>query len=114
MHLIGGVLMPDSHGNEVSLMYLRLLSNLHKMRSYSWGSAVLAMLYRELCRTTDPSAMDISGYLIRGHFIRCHSWHPLVTSHIYFHLLIGDESLRMNHESGYREVIHGSDILSDN
>ncbi|KAG8490274.1 hypothetical protein CXB51_015841 [Gossypium anomalum] len=29
-----------------------------------WGSAVLAMLYQELCRTTDPSAMDIGGCLI--------------------------------------------------
>ncbi|XP_040940661.1 protein MAIN-LIKE 2-like [Gossypium hirsutum] len=64
MHLIGGVLMPDSHGSEVSLMYLPLLSNLHNTRSYSWGSAVLATLYRELCRTTDPSAMDIGGCLI--------------------------------------------------
>ncbi|KAH1033242.1 hypothetical protein J1N35_045416 [Gossypium stocksii] len=64
MHLIGGVLMPDSHGSEVYLMYLPLLSNLHNTRSYSWGSAVLAMLYRELCRTTDPSTVDIGGCLI--------------------------------------------------
>ncbi|KAK5833601.1 hypothetical protein PVK06_017452 [Gossypium arboreum] len=64
MHLIGGVLVPDSHSSEVSLMYLLLLSNLHNTRSYSWGSAVLATLYRELCRTTDPSAMDIGGCLI--------------------------------------------------
>ncbi|KAK5772448.1 hypothetical protein PVK06_048737 [Gossypium arboreum] len=64
MHLIGGVLMPDANGNMVHLMYLPLLSNLHNTRSYSWGSAVLAMLYRELCRTTDPSTMDIGGCLI--------------------------------------------------
>ncbi|XP_052875634.1 serine/threonine-protein phosphatase 7 long form homolog [Gossypium arboreum] len=31
---------------------------------YSWGSSVLAILYRELCRTTDPSAVDIGGCLI--------------------------------------------------
>ncbi|MFQ6667572.1 hypothetical protein Gotur_033546 [Gossypium turneri] len=64
MHLIGGVLMPDANGGKVHLMYLPLLSNLHNTRSYSWGSAVLAMLYRELCRTTDLSAMDIGGCLI--------------------------------------------------
>ncbi|XP_040948605.1 serine/threonine-protein phosphatase 7 long form homolog [Gossypium hirsutum] len=64
MHLIGGVLMPDTNGSKVHLMYLPLLSNLHNTRSYSWGSAVLAMLYRELCRTTTPSAVDMGGGLI--------------------------------------------------
>ncbi|KAG8496053.1 hypothetical protein CXB51_009279 [Gossypium anomalum] len=64
MHLIGGVLMPDTHGSEVHLMYLPLLCNLHNTRSYSWGFAMLAILYRELCRTTDPSAVDIGGCLI--------------------------------------------------
>ncbi|XP_052487970.1 serine/threonine-protein phosphatase 7 long form homolog [Gossypium raimondii] len=64
MHLIRGVLMPDANGSKVHLMYLPLLSNLHNTRSYSWGSAVLAMLYRELCRTIDPSAVDIGRCLI--------------------------------------------------
>ncbi|KAG8479797.1 hypothetical protein CXB51_029307 [Gossypium anomalum] len=64
MHLIGGVLMTESNGSTVHMMYLPLLSNLHNSRSYSWGSAMLAMLYRELCRTPDPSAMDIGGCLI--------------------------------------------------
>ncbi|XP_052478026.1 serine/threonine-protein phosphatase 7 long form homolog [Gossypium raimondii] len=64
MHLIGGVLMPNANGSKVHLMYLPLLSNLHNTRSYSWGSAVLAMLYRELCRTTAPSAVDMGGCLI--------------------------------------------------
>ncbi|KAA3458821.1 serine/threonine-protein phosphatase 7 long form-like protein [Gossypium australe] len=88
IHLIGGVLMLDANDSTVHLMYLPLLSNLHNTRSYSWGSAVLAMLYRELCRTTDPSAMDIGGCLILlqcGHFTGYHSWHPLVTNHMYFH-----------------------------
>ncbi|KAH1083226.1 hypothetical protein J1N35_022987 [Gossypium stocksii] len=62
--LIVGVLMPDANGSTVQLMYLPLLFNLHNTRSYSWGFAVLAMLYRELCRMTDPSAMDIGGCLI--------------------------------------------------
>ncbi|XP_052476337.1 serine/threonine-protein phosphatase 7 long form homolog [Gossypium raimondii] len=64
MHLIGGVLMSDANGSKVHLMYLPLLSNLHNTRSYSWGSAVLAMLYRELCRTTASSAVDMGGCLM--------------------------------------------------
>ncbi|KAG8486509.1 hypothetical protein CXB51_019848 [Gossypium anomalum] len=64
MHLIGGVLMTNTHGSDVHLMYLPLLSYLHNTRSYSWGSSVLAILYCELCRMTDPSAVDIGGCLI--------------------------------------------------
>ncbi|XP_016752637.1 serine/threonine-protein phosphatase 7 long form homolog [Gossypium hirsutum] len=96
MHLIGGVLVPNSHDSKVSLMYLPLLSNLHNTRSYNWGSTVLAMLYRELCRTTDPSAMDIGGCLI------------LLQSWALYRM-----PFLIEHESGYREVIHGSDISSD-
>ncbi|XP_052482491.1 serine/threonine-protein phosphatase 7 long form homolog [Gossypium raimondii] len=33
-------------------------------RSYSWGSAILAMLYKELCQATDPQCKDIGGCLI--------------------------------------------------
>ncbi|KAH1084215.1 hypothetical protein J1N35_023976 [Gossypium stocksii] len=64
MHIIGGVLMPNSNNNRVHLQYLPLLADLRRVRSYSWGSAVLSMLYRELCRTTDPDAVDIGGCLI--------------------------------------------------
>ncbi|KAG8481534.1 hypothetical protein CXB51_026308 [Gossypium anomalum] len=64
MHIIGGVLMPNANNNRVHLQYLPLLANLCNVYSYSWGSAVLAMLYRELCRTTKPDAVDIGGYLV--------------------------------------------------
>ncbi|MFQ6645077.1 hypothetical protein Gotur_019407, partial [Gossypium turneri] len=61
MHIIGGVLMPDSNNNKVHIMYLPLLADLNNVRSYSWGFAVLAVLYRELCRTTKPSVVDMGG-----------------------------------------------------
>ncbi|KAH1040065.1 hypothetical protein J1N35_041808 [Gossypium stocksii] len=64
MHLIGGVFMLDTNGNKVHLVYLSLLSNSHNIRLYSWGSAMLTMLYREFCRMTDPSAVDIGRCLI--------------------------------------------------
>ncbi|XP_040932143.1 protein MAIN-LIKE 1-like [Gossypium hirsutum] len=44
MHIIGGVLMPNSNNNKVHLQYLPLLADLRSVRSYSWGSAVLPML----------------------------------------------------------------------
>ncbi|MFQ6653057.1 hypothetical protein Gotur_024644, partial [Gossypium turneri] len=61
MHILGGVLMPDANNNKVHLMYLPLLADLSSVRSYSWGSAVLAVLYRELCRTTNPDVVDMGG-----------------------------------------------------
>ncbi|XP_016669854.1 serine/threonine-protein phosphatase 7 long form homolog [Gossypium hirsutum] len=64
MHMIGVVLMPDANGDSVHLMYLPLLADLSTARSYSWGFAVLAMLYRELCRATKSKVHDIGGCLI--------------------------------------------------
>ncbi|MFQ6658722.1 hypothetical protein Gotur_027859 [Gossypium turneri] len=59
MYIIGGVLMPDANNNKVHIMYLPLLADLTNVRSYSWGSAILAVLYRELCRMTKPSVVDM-------------------------------------------------------
>ncbi|XP_016722736.1 protein MAIN-LIKE 2-like [Gossypium hirsutum] len=64
MQIIGGVLMPNANNNKVHLQYLPLLADLRNVRSYSWGSAVLAMLYHELYRTTKPDAIDIGGCLV--------------------------------------------------
>lgn len=61
LRLIGGVLMPDKTGNRVHLMYLTLLGDLERVRHYSWGSACLALLYREMCRATDPEAKTMGG-----------------------------------------------------
>ncbi|MFQ6627311.1 hypothetical protein Gotur_005191 [Gossypium turneri] len=63
MHIIGGEIMPDASNDKVHLMYLPLLANLSSVSSYSWGSAVLAVLYRELCRATDPKVRNIGGCL---------------------------------------------------
>ncbi|XP_052478354.1 protein MAINTENANCE OF MERISTEMS-like [Gossypium raimondii] len=46
MHIIEGVLMLNANNNKIHLMYLPLLADLHNICWYSWGSAVLAMLYR--------------------------------------------------------------------
>ncbi|MFQ6653967.1 hypothetical protein Gotur_025118 [Gossypium turneri] len=63
MHIIGGVLMPDASNNKVHIMYLPLLADLTNVCSYSWSFAVLAVLYRELCRTTKPSVVDMGECL---------------------------------------------------
>ncbi|XP_040956148.1 protein MAINTENANCE OF MERISTEMS-like [Gossypium hirsutum] len=85
MHIVGGVLMPDANNDNVHLMYLLLLANLSSVSSYSWGSAVLAVLYRELCRVTNPDVVDIGGCLtLLQSWVEC--------------------------SSRYREVVHCPDI----
>ncbi|MFQ6663307.1 hypothetical protein Gotur_030883 [Gossypium turneri] len=78
MHIIGGVLMPDSNNNK--------------------GSTVLAVLYRDLCRTTKPAVVNMGGCLTL-----LQSWAiyrmPFLAS--------------MEYLSGYREIIHCPDIPSD-
>ncbi|XP_028766536.1 serine/threonine-protein phosphatase 7 long form homolog [Neltuma alba] len=63
LRLIGGYLMPDRSGSRVYLMYLPLLYDLQEAGKYSWGSAVLAHLYRELCNATNPTEDGIGGCL---------------------------------------------------
>ena len=59
--LIGSALFTDKKGTHIHMCYLPLLRDLTQTSMYSWGSAVLAHLYRELCRVSLDSATDIAG-----------------------------------------------------
>ncbi|KAL0381569.1 UNVERIFIED_CONTAM: protein MAINTENANCE OF MERISTEMS [Sesamum angustifolium] len=61
--LLGGTMCPDSSGNLVSLLYLAKLEDIAAARNYSWGSAVLAFLYRELCNASEKGKAAIGGAL---------------------------------------------------
>ncbi|KAF1897528.1 hypothetical protein Lal_00036970 [Lupinus albus] len=65
MRMIGGFLMSDTSGSRVHLMYLLLLEDLSETYQYSWGSVVLACLYRCLCRAALISRqIEIGGCLL--------------------------------------------------
>ncbi|KAL0336221.1 UNVERIFIED_CONTAM: protein MAINTENANCE OF MERISTEMS [Sesamum radiatum] len=61
--LLGGTMCPDSSENLVSLLYLAKLEDIVAARNYSWGSAVLAFLYRELCNASEKGKAAIGGAL---------------------------------------------------
>ncbi|KAK4406707.1 hypothetical protein Sango_0677200 [Sesamum angolense] len=61
--LLGGMMCPDSSGNLVSLLYLAKLEDIVAARNYSWGSAVLVFLYRELCNASIKGKAAIGGAL---------------------------------------------------
>ncbi|KAL0368456.1 UNVERIFIED_CONTAM: hypothetical protein Scaly_1064500 [Sesamum calycinum] len=62
----------DSSGNLVSLLYLAKLEDIVEAKNYSWGSAVLAFLYRELCNANTKGKVAIGGVLQLLQFI----WQP--------------------------------------
>ncbi|XP_028186517.1 protein MAIN-LIKE 2-like [Glycine soja] len=64
MYMIGSALIPSKSGNRVHLMYLNLLRDLNNTKKYSWGSACLANLYRELCRASSEVGKSMSGCVI--------------------------------------------------
>lgn len=61
MLLFGNVLFPDSTGNTVNFMYLRLLMDINKVGRYSWGSAVLATLYQSMCKNAKKDSCTFYG-----------------------------------------------------
>ncbi|KAL0357738.1 UNVERIFIED_CONTAM: protein MAIN-LIKE 1 [Sesamum calycinum] len=61
--LLGGTMCPDSSGNLVLLLYLAKLEDIVAARNYSWGSAVLIFLYRELCNASEKGKAAIGGAL---------------------------------------------------
>lgn len=62
--MLGGVLFPDASGGDMQLLYLPLLEDLDAVGNYSWGSATLAYLYRQLCRASKKAKQEIGGPLI--------------------------------------------------
>ncbi|MFQ6649847.1 hypothetical protein Gotur_023370 [Gossypium turneri] len=63
MQLIVGVFMLDNMSNRVHLKYLPLLKDFSRAGTYSWGSAVLAIFYRELCQATKHWVSNMAGCL---------------------------------------------------
>lgn len=63
--LIGGHLFVDGGQNEVSLNFLENIDDLSREGRKSWGSAVLAYLYRNLCTVAEKVEIkSIAGALV--------------------------------------------------
>ncbi|XP_074311477.1 serine/threonine-protein phosphatase 7 long form homolog isoform X2 [Silene latifolia] len=64
LYLIGTIIFPDKSGNEVCILFLPLLANLDEIDEYSWGSAALSCLYRNLCGASKRGKSEISGPIV--------------------------------------------------
>ena len=54
--LLAYTIFADKSGDRVHTMWLQMSRDLRNPPQYSWESACLAWLYRELCRATDRGA----------------------------------------------------------
>ncbi|KAG8481071.1 hypothetical protein CXB51_025794 [Gossypium anomalum] len=63
LEIIGGYLIPDLSQNLVHLRWLLKLVDFRAADELSWGSAVLAKLYKEMCSATLPNKTKIGGCL---------------------------------------------------
>ncbi|KAL4389965.1 hypothetical protein AHAS_Ahas03G0097800 [Arachis hypogaea] len=64
MQLIGGILFPDAFDSRVHIKWLPLLEDLDACDRLSWGSAVLAWTYRQMCRATEHGVRNLGGCVI--------------------------------------------------
>ncbi|KAG8483083.1 hypothetical protein CXB51_022051 [Gossypium anomalum] len=63
LEMIGGYLMPNLSRNLVHLRWLLKLVDFRAADELSWGSTVLATLYKEMCGATRPNKAKIGGCL---------------------------------------------------
>ena len=79
--LMGSFLFADKKRVLVHLCFLPLLQDLTHTATYSWGGAVLAHTYRELCRASLDRRRGISGCITLIHV--CNIYIFLLHTHSY-------------------------------
>nr|KYP41967.1 Serine/threonine protein phosphatase 7 long form isogeny [Cajanus cajan] len=89
LRIIGGYLLTDHSSSLVSLRYLSFLEDLDVCGQMSWGSCILANMYRELCLATNYDHKEIGG---SGILLQLWAWYrfpfiapphpPLSTFHV--------------------------------
>ncbi|KAH1055942.1 hypothetical protein J1N35_034007 [Gossypium stocksii] len=62
--IIGGILLPDKSRSLVHLRWMLKLVNFKEVGELSWGYAVLATFYREMCWVAQPRKIKISGCML--------------------------------------------------
>ncbi|KAK1401530.1 hypothetical protein POM88_001135 [Heracleum sosnowskyi] len=76
LQLLGGVLFTDHQGSQVHCMFIPLLQIFSHCETLSWGSGVLAYLYRELCKSCKIGVEEIAGCVL---LVQLWAWTRLPT-----------------------------------
>lgn len=62
--MIVGMIMADTSGNYLKLIYLPMLENVSAIGSYSWGSAISVCLYHFLYKASQSNQNKIAGLFL--------------------------------------------------
>ena len=60
--MIAGMMMADTSGGYLKLMYLPMLEDVNKIGSYSWGSATLTYMRHFLCKASQSTQNEIVDF----------------------------------------------------
>ncbi|MFQ6622703.1 hypothetical protein Gotur_002755, partial [Gossypium turneri] len=117
IEIIGGYLMSELSRNLIHLRWLLKLIDFRAASELSWGSTVLATLYREMCGVTPPNNAKIEGCLsllqswarFRFLFLRPRVNHPytfpLITSYVGIPTTLEDIRLLLDQRSETHDLI---------
>ncbi|MFQ6651647.1 hypothetical protein Gotur_023888, partial [Gossypium turneri] len=116
LEIIGSYLMLDLSRNLVHLRWLLKLVDFRAAGELSWGSVMLATLYREMCRATKPNKAKIRGCLsllqswarFRFPFLRPRVNHPytfpLISSYVGIPTALEDMRLLLEQRSEVHDL----------
>ncbi|CAH9096741.1 unnamed protein product, partial [Cuscuta europaea] len=62
--MMGAFIFADKSGNEVQVLHLPMLERFDVAAQFSWGSATLAYLYRQLCHGCYRGSIELGGFLL--------------------------------------------------
>ncbi|CAH9076273.1 unnamed protein product [Cuscuta europaea] len=62
--LMGASIFADKSVNEVQVLHLLILERFDVVAHFSWGSATLAYLHRQLCRGCQSGSTEVGGFLL--------------------------------------------------
>uniref|UniRef100_K3YD48 Aminotransferase-like plant mobile domain-containing protein n=1 Tax=Setaria italica TaxID=4555 RepID=K3YD48_SETIT len=127
-HFLSTFLLPDAAGNTMSWMILPILGqHWDNITLYSWGSAVLAWLYRQLCEACRRTARDsnVGGctYMLqiwiwermpvgRPSRLRIDPWHRDDAHPIFYHVWKHVRPVRGNPDRRYRAYTNEFDVVT--
>lgn len=63
LYTLGCTIFSDKSGDRISVNFLKLLEDPQDVKSYAWGAAALAHMYRQLGCASRAGVRQISGYL---------------------------------------------------
>ncbi|CAH9094915.1 unnamed protein product [Cuscuta epithymum] len=62
--MMGASIFADKSGNEIQVLHLPMLVRFDVAAQFSWGSATLSYLYRQLCRGCHRGSTELGGFLL--------------------------------------------------